>query len=429
MWVGQKKDRFEIDLDSMQDDLSLAARGASWVTNEANGMKDKTQWMMDQMLKAPKDQQLWDRERKAWRMSRVRGYRQLQRRFKELGLVAGQTTPGPPARGEEITPIRFRNGFLQERNIYIINGRMCYVSRYYKSLALFGEAKVIPRFLPWRVGQLFAVYLAYVQPFSETLDQKTNGLPRSDHLWHDKNGSWTTVQLTKVLTQETAARMGIRLTTQDYRNVAIDMDREYIGAELMRDIPTTEEMPDEDSDMVVSAVDLAAAHGKDIAERYGVRGDIIRNLSDESIRIFGAIGTQWHQLLSLDSRKPAPFGKRERGLSYGTPAPSLNPKRLRSPLGRPVPLTFYTAANQPISGRILDASEPELGWTRYRKHVRANGATQSTAARSGKNWGSASGDGADVFRRRNIRGVEESAEPGGAEVSVEGAGGGSVCSA
>lgn len=106
MWVSKKKDRFEIDLDMMQDDLSLAARGASWVTNEANGMKDKTEWMMDQMLKAPKDQQLWDRERKTWRMSRVRGYRQLQRRFKELrlmeslGLGARKTIPHRDAAGK-----------------------------------------------------------------------------------------------------------------------------------------------------------------------------------------------------------------------------------------------------------------------------------------------------------------------------------------
>ncbi|KFZ12612.1 hypothetical protein V501_04122, partial [Pseudogymnoascus sp. VKM F-4519 (FW-2642)] len=49
----------------------------------------------------------------------------------------------------------------------------------------------------------------------------------------------------------------------------------------------------------------------------------------------------------------------------------------------------------------------------------------STAARSGKDWGSATSDSADVFGRRNIRGVEESAELGGAEVSVKGAGGGS----
>ncbi|KFZ17150.1 hypothetical protein V501_01878, partial [Pseudogymnoascus sp. VKM F-4519 (FW-2642)] len=185
---------------------------------------------------------------------------------------------------------------------------------------------------------------------------------------------------------ETAARMGIRLTTQDYRNVAIDMGREYIGAEFMRDIPTTEEMPHEDSDVVVSAVDLAAAHGKDIAERYGVRGDIIRNLSDESIRIFGAIGSQWHQLLGLDSRKPVAVGKRDRGLSYGTPAPSLNPKR---------------------------------------KRVWANGAPQSTAARIGKDWGSATGDSANVLGRGNTRGFEESAEPGGAGVLIERAEGGS----
>jgi hypothetical protein len=77
MWVAQKKDRFEINLDMIQDDLSLATRGASWVTNEANGMKDKRQWMMDQMLKAPKDKQLWDRKKNTWRMTRVREYRQL----------------------------------------------------------------------------------------------------------------------------------------------------------------------------------------------------------------------------------------------------------------------------------------------------------------------------------------------------------------
>lgn len=56
--------------------------------------------------------------------------------------------------------------------------------------------------------------------------------------------------------------MGLWLPTQDYRNVAIDMGREYIGAEFMRDLHTTEDMPHEDSGIVVSAVDLAAAHWK-----------------------------------------------------------------------------------------------------------------------------------------------------------------------
>ncbi len=70
------------------------------------------------------------------------------------------------------------------------------------------------------------------------------------------------------------------------------MGREYIGAEFMRDLPVTEDMLYKDTNVIVSVIDLAATHGKDIAERYKVRSDIIRNLSDESIRIFGAIGSQ-----------------------------------------------------------------------------------------------------------------------------------------
>lgn len=375
MWVTQKKDRFEVDLDSIQDDLSLATRGASWVTNEANGMKDKRGWMMDQMLHAPRSQQLWDRKKSTWRMTKVREYRQSERRFKELLLALAHMTPGPPARGEEITPIRFRNGFLQERNIYVVHGRVVYVTRYHKSQALFGEAKVIPRFLPWQLGQLFAVYMGYVQLFSETLSQKSNGLPRSDHFWHDKHGSWTREHLTKVLTQETAIRLGLRLTTQDYRNVAIDIGREYIGAEFMRDLPKSEDMPHEDSDVIVSAVDLAAAHGKDIAERYGVRGDIIRNLSDESIRIFGAIGSQWHQLLGLDSKKPTQSTKHYRGLSYGTPPASLTPKRSRSPLGRPQPVIFTPPLTSSSQTGMLTPLSPHMSVypSRPRLEVAASG--------------------------------------------------------
>jgi hypothetical protein len=55
MWVSEKKERFEMDLDNIQDDLSFAKRGASWVTNETNGLKDKRQWMIRRMLRAPKD--------------------------------------------------------------------------------------------------------------------------------------------------------------------------------------------------------------------------------------------------------------------------------------------------------------------------------------------------------------------------------------
>ena len=131
------------------------------------------------------------------------------------------------------------------------------------------------------------------------------------------------------------------------------MGREYIGAGFTRDMPMTEDMAHEDTDVVVSAVDLAATHEKEIAERYGVRGDIIRNLSDESIRVFGAVGSQWHQLLGLESKRPSPSIKHWRGLSYGTSPATLMSKRSRSPLGRPQPMVFIPPLTSPSQTGLL----------------------------------------------------------------------------
>jgi hypothetical protein len=58
------------------------------------------------------------------------------------------------------------------------------------------------------------------------------------------------------------ARDGHPVRTQDYQNVAIDIGRKYIGAEFMRDLPRTEDMPHEDSNIIISEVNLAAAHGR-----------------------------------------------------------------------------------------------------------------------------------------------------------------------
>jgi hypothetical protein len=60
-----------------------------------------------------------------------------------------------------------------------------------------------------------------------------SSLPRSDHLWHDKNGSWSVYHLTKVLKAETA--MGQEFTTSGYRHVAVEMRQKYVGEDFVRD--------------------------------------------------------------------------------------------------------------------------------------------------------------------------------------------------
>jgi hypothetical protein len=51
----------------------------------------------------------------------------------------------------------------------VADGRVMTVVRYHKSQSQWDKPKVVPRFLPWRLGQVIVIYLAYVQPFYEYL--------------------------------------------------------------------------------------------------------------------------------------------------------------------------------------------------------------------------------------------------------------------
>jgi hypothetical protein len=65
--------------------------------------------------------------------------------------------------------MRHRNGLLQDRNMFVIAGTIVSVIRYYKSQSQYDAPKVVPRFLPARLGQIMALYLSYLQPFKEYL--------------------------------------------------------------------------------------------------------------------------------------------------------------------------------------------------------------------------------------------------------------------
>jgi len=52
--------------------------------------------------------------------------------------------------------------------------------------------------------------------------------PRDGFLFGDHNGPWTTEHLTRAMTRETSKRIGFRMTTQEYRHIAIAIDRKFI---------------------------------------------------------------------------------------------------------------------------------------------------------------------------------------------------------
>ena len=145
MWATREQ-RFEVPLDKLQDDVTWTKRGVSFVDNANNGLQDKREWMTRRALADARGKKMW--KQKEWSRLEVRNYLRKVDRFRELLLFCIHVTGGQPARGTEITSIRFRNGFQQDRNVFAIQGHMVIVTRYHKSQSQFDKPKVIPRFLP-----------------------------------------------------------------------------------------------------------------------------------------------------------------------------------------------------------------------------------------------------------------------------------------
>jgi hypothetical protein len=139
MLASRKEERFNMDLETIQDYLLFARLRDSWPTIEA---RENKSWMVDRMLKGLGDDRLYDKKAKSWRVPQVRQYRQHQTRFLELLLILFYITTVPIGSGEEITSLRFRG---PKRSIYLINGRLAFASR---SHAALGESKDILRILP-----------------------------------------------------------------------------------------------------------------------------------------------------------------------------------------------------------------------------------------------------------------------------------------
>ena len=97
---------------------------------------------------------------------------------------------------------------------------------------MWDKPKVIARFLPWRVGQLFAVFLAYVQPLAEYLEGERLNRTPTDYVWSGNTGPWETSRLSQIISIETRCWLGCRLTTLEYRHTAITIGREVVSKEF-----------------------------------------------------------------------------------------------------------------------------------------------------------------------------------------------------
>lgn len=337
MWCG-RKERFEVPLEDIEDDVTFVKRGYSFTSNSANNLDKGLDWMLKQMLSNSKGRKL--RQDTTWQLQKVKQYLKTAEKFRELLLFLVHITGGQPARGPEITSLRFKNGFLQDRNIFVMSGQMSTVTRYNKSQSQWDEAKVIPRFLPWKVGQLLVMYIAYIQPFMEMLLVEATGSGWTDYIWADNKGPWETDRMTKVISRETSRQLGIRLTTHTYRHAAAAIGRKKVSLQFAKgyqeeigEIEEVEVEEDEDPN------ELAAGRGSAVgANRYGVASNIVKHLSLRSIETFRPLCEKWHEFLGLES-----YGRR-------------NGKRARESGDRSVAkkMAVTTSEFQDGIGRLID---------------------------------------------------------------------------
>jgi hypothetical protein len=300
LWKEDRDERFVLKLDNIVDNVTFTNRGWSFVHRKENDLDNGLEWMLTQVADSRRLRSSDGR----WKLAEVRRYVREIKRFLEILLFACHVTSGQPGRGTEVTTIRRVNGLLQDRNVFVVDGRVMTVTRYHKSQSQWDKPKVVPRFLPWRLAQVMVMYLVYVQPFYEYLTVQVLGGSFSEYIWGDEHGPWDTARLTRIIKRETGKRLGWAMTTLDYRHVAVGIGRMAVGEGFGRGYE------DEMGEVEEAEVEEEGEHllelqsGRSTAigiGNYSVPIDIVKHLSIRSIEAFRPLSEHWHRFLGLAS--------------------------------------------------------------------------------------------------------------------------------
>ncbi|KAG6104419.1 hypothetical protein E4U31_002015 [Claviceps sp. LM219 group G6] len=132
------------------------------------------------------------------------------------------------------------------------------VTFYNKTDSQWDSPKIIPRFLPWRVGQLLSLYLVYIQPLAALMgDAIGSGCFQSEYVWAHQPGSadnpepWPTRMLTDIVQTRSGKDLGEILNTAAYRHIGIGIGRKYVDQHFAKDCFTDEMHDVEDEELAI----------------------------------------------------------------------------------------------------------------------------------------------------------------------------------
>ncbi|KAG5947587.1 hypothetical protein E4U60_002935 [Claviceps pazoutovae] len=314
MFKEGQNPRFVVPLAEIKDSLTDTERGNSFLCRKDNGLAGKETEMLKDLVDSKRRLQFLSKDGQ-WNWAGVRQYLENVRKFEDLLAPLGLMTAGGPARGDEFAGLHRVNGINHDREIFVIDGKVVLATQSHESLAPSDPPKVVPRFLPRRVDQLFVIYLAYVKPLcdrwqAEQLDYDDLKTP-SDFIFHDENGPWSSSKISTAMEEHTHRHMGIRITLPDWWHISIAISKKHAHQSdaAKADFGEGDYYGDDEDEDESERDYLPAAWTTTPADRYCVtKGIMMKRLTADSLEKFGQVSRQWHEFLNLD--RPSVLEKR-----------------------------------------------------------------------------------------------------------------------
>jgi RecQ family ATP-dependent DNA helicase len=183
-----------------------------------------------------------------------------------------------------------------------------FVTRYHKGYHLSGDVKIIHRYLPQEVGELYIKYLWLVLPFQQHMEALVWGRETIEsYVWSkDWDGKeWTSERMRKALKRASMVGLGHELGIHAYREVAIGISRKFMrGSTAFQQEEEGEEELKDGENMLAEAADLQAGHTSHIAGMIYAR-EMMEQSGVVALKrqLFRESSEDWHRFLGFESAK------------------------------------------------------------------------------------------------------------------------------
>ncbi|KAH9921002.1 uncharacterized protein B0H18DRAFT_880510, partial [Fomitopsis serialis] len=221
-------------------------------------------------------------------------------------------TPAPPPRGTEFVDTRLSNSQIP-RNIYKNYGTW-FIHQRTKTSALTESLSWTPTLCPEPVAELLDWYLLVVRPVERTISYVLEGeeswAAHNEFVWMAHGEQLNSEQFSNILERITDTYMGIGLSLQYWRHIAVSLMREFIPPSNMAD----------------NFGDKSMNHNTNMARRvYAREVGHLAFLTTDAMLEARRFCEPWHNVLGL-GKLPCPVALRV--LDYGTgtganPAPNI----------------------------------------------------------------------------------------------------------